>query len=549
MQVFFPYYPGYIRSKRNAAIRAYNHKIYVDFPWEIVEFYAEQLRKLWSGNCIDIKSEWNSFYSKNQEYTVSGKPICSFFNTHMSLSSIHKGKTSYGFRVNKIQFERYLETQSYKLFNLSKEAENLGPLQSNIFANFYRVFQILLPVDPNEPKKVNRWRLKTSPDFHEIIHEINRLKWLLKPIDRLFPTYQFFTDLQNLDYSINKLMIQPCYLYLRNILEKIVVVAAIIKITEDFFQKLQLKDQRKLIPIAQSFYNLYYTNLEKVNANSSNLKNCQSGGKFQSFVKDFITKASRKDLIDNSGGINSQNIKKFLEEPKSCLPSIHFGKDIIESMETSIYPKGIGLHKVYSMCSSYIHELMPLPCDSLLELKFFRRFVCFYNTNIERFLFHLGLEERLPFEVGSDIFQIESDNTLLVQFYWANKQKLVNLVKREIKKLTRDKSSSAKMMRESIIDLLSLFRITRPGVSRISQGDFDSALFDNLISGIQEFSYSPSLNISVQSAIGYFTKLFNENKSIFTRGKPINLTMENTILLIYMIAEYAFDGFIYITNT
>ena len=538
-QIFIPIYPGYIPSKSGATNRAFNHKIYADFPGEIVEFYGNNLKDIWNGQNINIKEKWNAFLTKHPEYVIYGKSICSFYLRSMPPSSNHQGKGALAFRVNRVAFERYLESKSSELMSQCISAGNLGPLRSFISSNFFRVSQFLVPSNPIELRKASRWRLKTTSDFGEIMSEIERLRILLNPIDVIFPTYQFFTDMQNLEYSVNRLMIQSSYLYLRNVQEKIIVSAAIIEISK------KLSDMpgtiHDWVRIAHSVYTIYYTNLEKVNSHNDNLSSFKFGGKIDTFIDKFVRIITNKGLINANGEIDDNQMSMFLSDPKSCLPVIHFGKEIINSMENLVGDANGEMYKSYSMCSSYIHELLPFPFDSLLELKSFKRFFNFYDTVLEMFLNRLNTYV-MPFFSLNDASALftRSDQGVLA-FWETNKKILLHLVKKCFRQLSKGNNFSSMFIRLSARELFSLYHIIRPGVSRFSKGQFNGLLFDNLVTGIQEYSYSPALYEGIHYAINYFSSLFEDSKNSFVGGKNINFNRENTIFLTYMLAEYSHD--------
>lgn len=538
-QIFFPFYPGYIPSKSGSTNRAFNHKIYADFPGEIVEFYAINLKAIWNGQTINIKEAWKEFLTKHPKYVISGKPICSFYLRSMPPSSIYQGKMALAFRVNRVIFERYLEKRTSELMSLCISAGNLGPLRSFISSNFFRVSQFLVPSNPIELKKASRWRLKTTSDFREIMSEIDRLRTLLKPIDMIFPTYQFFTDMQNLEYSVKRLMFQSSYLYLRNILEKLIVYIAIIEISRKLSARVGTIPRRA--KIEHSVYNLYYQNLEKVNSDTDSLSSCEFGGKIDTFIEKFVRIITNKGLINANGEIDDNQMSVFLSDPKSCLPVIHFGKEIINSIEKLVGGANNEMYKAYSMCSSYIHELMPFPFDSLLELKLFKRFFNFYNTVLEMFLYRFNFYVMPSFSLNNASALFTRSDQGVLAFWEANKELLQTLVKKGLRKLSKDNELSSMLIRQSVRELFSLYHIIRPGASRFSKGQFSGLLFDNLVTGIQEYSYSPALDVGIRYAINYFSSLFEDNKKSFAGGENFNFNKENTIFLTYMIAEYSHD--------
>ena len=534
--IYFPTFPGYIRTPSNSKIGARNHRIYVDFPHEIVMFYIDKVKEASTGQVVDIKRSWSSFLRAHPVFSPNGDRLCYFFRD--SSSNIGKVSGRIGFNVDKESFDNYLNKQSRIIFDLCLSAENMDPLLMNMAQNFYMLNQMTVPYQPRGKFKAQRWQIKLTADFNATRKSLDRLRGLIERLDTIAPSYSLFTDLDNLYYSVDKLMFQTSYLSLRDMLEKIVVIIGVIKISEELFNMKAVKKNIRMIQVVQTIYSLYYQNLNHIKSKSDVPKDCEVGS-IDHFVQRFASLVVKKHIVGprNPRVVSESNQEKFYKNTNACLPILHFGKNIINDVSKKVGLDS-SLGKAYGMCGSYAHRSLPLPIDSMLELKVFRKFLSFLSASINKMIKVLKIsanpsseKHHLPYSNS------KFDPKKVDKYYRLNRKRLSKIV-REILFGKNGGKSISDSNKFGIESFFSLFKVISPGARRFQKGEFTAEMLVLLADGIQQYSFTVSLDLDIRNAVRSFPILLYKSRKNLKNPVRLRYSFANIVFLAYLVSQY-----------
>jgi len=371
LKEFFPTYPLFLRSPRGFKIKFGTRSLYVDLPWQAYYFLQLAMRKaVKSGLSVkEVREEWNRFLEANKEVlTFKGKPFVS-----ISLRpTVFGQKESYlRLDVKWRIFIKYLDEKAKRFVSeIEESGENIMKVYKEIWFNFFSITGIITPPKPAYfPFSRERFRklLKRTGDYYQIESLLGGFEEIISQVEEAIkdeaPSIQLYTtnlmmDIQHLRSLIDVVDIPAAHLLLRNFLESLIKLLVYYKIGKSMGNSDSL--------LSSMFLYEYEATKAVKKPRVYSLGN---------FKREFIRKISKTTPNDDLLNIIEQ-LKKLQTPTLGVNPQVL--KELSETYELNVH-----LDKLYSACSSVIHNQPPLPFFSLLEVKFFKYFLEKYLNSLQ----------------------------------------------------------------------------------------------------------------------------------------------------------------------
>jgi len=395
----FPTYNVIFSSRGKIKIRP--TKIYVDIPFEVYYFVSYLQKRISAMKNRPqtlkefVRTIWKNFLMKYKEVLCNekGKPIVSIFFRPHRPQSPHSPSSSYHILQIRIRWEdffQYLEDRARKKIeemllseqHEEKEQKRIGKefkkiYDEEIMRNFLHLSKLyeefknvrIIKWYPKDKKSlVNFLRVLKyfTTDYYEILRYFDFLEELILKLDeklvkeaenwRLL-THRIGNDYYNLLEAWERIDIQCCYLYLRNMLELFVEIFIFQSILEAFDKKEKDKALSILLE-AERFGKIK---------------------KMDSIKKEEIVKNIREIL-----SLNKFDVEEISKKISVLIPQISF--DLIKELEIKSNKTAYRLEYLWSICSELVHSQQPLPFYSLYEVKLFKHFFKYYLLKVSNFL-------------------------------------------------------------------------------------------------------------------------------------------------------------------
>jgi len=374
LRELFPTYPLILKSPRRFKIKFGTRSLYVDLPWQVYYFLQLAMRKaVKSGLSVEeVRGEWNKFLEHNKEVlTFKGKPF-----VFVSLRPIVFGfgqKESYlRLDVKWEMFVEYLDEKAKRLVSgIEESGENVMKVYKEVWINFFSITGIITPPKPTYlPSSRERFRklLKRTGDYYQIENLLGGFEEIISQVEETIkdevPSIKLYTtnlmmDIQHLRSLIDVVNIPAAYLLLRNLLESFIKLLVYYKIGKSM-------DNSDLLLSSMFVY--------EYEAIGEALKKPRvySLGNFE---REFVRKISK---VTSNG-----NLLDIIEQLKKLqAPTLGVKPQVLKELSEA-YGLNAHLDKLYSACSSVIHNQPPLPFFSLLEVKFFKYFLEKYLNSLQ----------------------------------------------------------------------------------------------------------------------------------------------------------------------
>ena len=371
LRELFPVYPLTLKSPRKFKIKFGTRRLYVDLPWPSYYFLQVAMSKAVKVGLTkeEVKEEWNKFLQHNRDIlTFHGKPFISVSLRSTPFSEKEFLRLDVRWRL----FNEYLEEKAICfLSKIEKGGENIMKVYQEIWSNFFAITGILEPPKPGyfpASREIFRKLLKRTGDYYQLERLLDDFEGIIVKVEKVMkdkiPSIQLYTtnlimDIQHLRTLVDVVNIPAAYLLLRNLLESFVKLFV-------YYDIGKFIDNPDLILSSMFLYEYEATGeaLKKPRIYS---------------LRRFRDKLVRK-LPKIAPSNNLLNVIKRLK--KLQIPTLGVKLQVLKEF-SEVYRLDVGLDKLYSACSSVIHNQPPLPFFSLLEVKFFKRFLEKYLNSIQ----------------------------------------------------------------------------------------------------------------------------------------------------------------------
>lgn len=370
LKELFPAYPLVLYSPPNSKIKFGTRKLYADLPWQAYQFLQAAMSKAIESGLTkeEVREEWRKFLQDNRDsLTFRGKPF-----VQISLKSLPFSKKDHlVLNVKWDLFIEYLEEKAVRFLSKTMErGENIGEVYREIWNNYFLSIGgfPIPPVPSYSPFSLETFRklLKRTGDYSYIKNLLDQFEEMMRKVGEAMkdeiPPIQLYTtnlrmDIKHLRASIDIVDIPAAYLLLRNLLENFIKLFVYLKVGSSVNPN---------VALFSMFFYEYEMSGKKYRMNSLSKFEREWVGKFS----EIYSTIPHVDLIE-----------KFKEK---CMPRLWIDRRFLEEFSKSYNLEEAKLVEIYSACSFVVHNQPPLPFFSLLEVKFFKRF-------LERYLYSIRL--------------------------------------------------------------------------------------------------------------------------------------------------------------
>lgn len=377
LREFFPQYPFSMITPRKANIKFGSHDIYVDLPWQTYAFF-EMIRDKAEKNNLDkeeVKDEWINFLQQEKESLIfNNKPI-----VRVSLRSDTLSNRLYlRLDVEWQLFEKYLEERSkFYLSQINENGVYILKFYRDSWINYFIDIRRIAPSKPDYSRyTVERFKklLDKTGDYDYIENILRQFEELLNRVEVVLkgelPSVQLYTtnllmSIYHLHTLIESINLTAAYVLLRNFLESFMKL----------FIYIDAGNMVKEYPFLDSMFLYEYETMFQ----SFNKQRMYSLKKFRTETRKKLLK-----IVSNTSSENRLDIFQVLSQlNEEHLVPLGINVKVIEEFSEEYDLKGADLDKLYSACSSIIHNQPPLPFFSLLEVKLFKNFLEKYLSSMQ----------------------------------------------------------------------------------------------------------------------------------------------------------------------
>lgn len=529
----FPTHTLSLRTPRGSNIRFGTRNLYVDLPWIVYHFMYLGMSKATEIDLTTeiVRKEWKEFLQNNRTLlTISEKPFVSIYLR----SDTFSGKKSFVLNVKWHLFVKYLEERARVLMlDVKRDGETVLQVYKEIWVNY---FNILTEIGPAEPlifpttREKFRTLLKRTKDYYYIRELLEQFENITTLIDETqkneIPSLRIYTNnlrmnIQYLRTLIDVLDIPATYLVLRNMLESLIKLFIYLKIGKSFELNLFL---------STLFLYEYQTS-------DKNVKK-RSRGSLKNFKKEFIRKLQK--ILPAFSSVETVDLTKVVDKfQEKHLPLLRVNKKVLEDFSKYYGLEGTNLKELYSACSNVIHNQSPLPFFSLLEVKFFKKFLELYMQSLQRIIEKLINKNIQPAEIH--FASITRDEGILKECLQAVKvlkakynDELKDYIKRAI---TAQRKVQDEFFLEPLI-LTSLFYLISPSPKQLRNLSFIEEDMKEIIEKLQSFSFRGITQYEIDMTLNNFKETLLpelEKFSVFSSLKSIE---KKRMTIFYLLLHY-----------
>jgi len=367
----FPVYPLILKSPPKSKIKFGTRRLYVDLPWPAYYFLQLAMNKAVKAGLTreEVKEEWNRFLQYYGDIlTFRGKPFISVSLRSTPFSEKDFLRLDVRWRL----FIDYLEEKAVRLLSeIERSGENVMKVYKEIWGNFFSATGILEPPKSSYfPTSREKFRklLKRTGDYYQIKRVLDDFEGIIVQVEETIgdkvPSIQLYTtnlimDVQHLRTLIDVVNIPAAYLLLRNLLESFVKLFIYYDVGKSI-------NNPNLVLSSMFLYEYEATGKALKKPRIYSLRRFRN-----KLVRKLLKVAPSNNLLDVIGRL------KELQTP-----TLGINLQVLKEL-SEVYRLDTSLDKLYSACSSVIHNQPPLPFFSLLEVKFFKHFLEKYLNSLE----------------------------------------------------------------------------------------------------------------------------------------------------------------------
>jgi hypothetical protein len=527
----FPLYPLSLKSPPKAKIKFGTRDLYVDFPRQAYHFMELAMYKATKSDLTadEVKEEWKKFLQDNKDFlTFKGKPFASvslLFTPFSEKSFLKLG-------VKWDLFTEYLEQEARNfLSEMEKGKENIIDVYREIWANFFGVTGIIIPPRPSyfpTSRETFKKLLKRTGDYSYLVNLLDQLEGIVKRVEEVkkdkAPSVQLYTTnlimvVQHLRALIDVVNIPAAYLLMRNILENFIKLSVYLDIARSIDPEIVLSS-------------MFLYDYETVEARRYSLKE---------FRREFTRKFLK--VYSSISADKTFNLIEFVNRLKEKqTPKLGVNPKVLEEFSESYGLEGAGLNKLYSACSTVIHNQPPLPFFSLLEVKFFKLFLEKYTESLrlvaERLIDENINQAKIPTPL-QPVKDLSLKDCLRVAYLLEVKHgpEVKDIIKRAIAVLPkRDKGFEWIWMNP--LTLTSVLNLISPSFSRLRDFSFTEEDMEDILEKIQLLSFKVSVKDETYKTLSALQEIILpelQKYAVFSSLKSIEQKTKTTF---YLLAHY-----------
>lgn len=442
-----------------------------------------------------VQKEWKEFLQHYKTFlTLDGKP----FVTISLRSERFSGKKLFMLNVKWALFVKYLEEKAKSfMLDVESDGKNVMKVYREIWINFFILRREMTPPEPTYfPSTRERFKklLKRTGDYSYLKELLNQFENTVKLIGetnkKKIPSIKLYSinlimDVQHLRALIDNVNIPAAYLLLRNILENLIRLFVYLDIGKSFDPDLVLS--------AMFLYE--YETAEKPYLKK---RRRYSLKKFKNeFVKKFVkiynalSSSETPDLFELINKLKEKHILALGVNPK-----------LLKEFSESCALDRTNIDELYSACSEVIHNQPPLPFFSLLEVKFFKRFLEKYVYSLQEVVEKLTNEKIERVKVLT--FPLPKDKRFvkkcLQAAYLLEKRHSKN-IKDMIKKAAITLQKEQPEIWVNPLTLISLFYLISPSARRLKNLSFVEEDIKDIIEKLQPLSFKISIQNEIDTSL------------------------------------------------
>ena len=517
LRELFPAYPLFLKSPPKSKIKFGTRRLYVDLPWPAYYFLRLAMDKAVKIGLTkeEVKEGWNKFLQDNKDVlTFHGKPFIS-----VSLRSTPSSEKEFlRLDVRWRLFIDYLEEKAIRfLSEIEKGGENIMKVYQEIWSNFFGITGILEPPKPGyfpASREIFRKLLKRTGDYYQLNRLLDGLEGIIVKVEKVMkdkiPSIQLYTtnlimDIQHLRTLVDVVNIPAAYLLLRNLLESFVKLLV-------YYDIGKFIDNPDLILSSMFLYEY------------------EAAGKTSKKLRIYSLRKFKNKLVRKLLKVTpSDNLLDIIERLKELqTQTLGVNPQVLREL-SEVYGLDADLDKLYSACSSVIHNQPPLPFFSLLEVKFFKHFLEKYLNSLQM------MAEKL---IGG---KIEIGEIRIVPVPETGKLKECLKV---VHKLRIEHHSEMKnIIKEALTKvrpfvLAVVFHLISPSFTSLRELSFTQEDLKDVIEKLQLISFRIGLSYETYEALNRFQEILTPELEKYKAFSSLQSEEQKRVTIFYLLLLY-----------
>jgi len=539
LKEFFPTYPLSIKSPPKSRIKFGTRSLYVDLPWQPYYFLQIAMSKAVEAELTkeEVREEWHKFLQANKDsLTLRGKPFVS-----VSLRSTPFSEKDYlRLDVKWNLFIEYLEERAMRLLSEieKRETESIMEVYREIWINFFSITGVIVPSKPAYfPSARERFRklLKRTGDYFYIEALLDQFEGVMARVEEVMkdkiPSIQLYItnlvmDIQHLRALIDVVDIPAAYLLLRNLLENFIKLFVYLKVGSSIDPNVVL-------------YSMFLYEYEISGRGRVYSLNRFRDEWIRKFLKIFSAIPPDKTL----------DLLEFVSKLKEKqMPTLGVNSKVLKEFSEIYGLNEINLDKLYSACSSVIHNQPPLPFFSLLEVKFFKHFLEKYLQSFRAIVEKL-VDEKIELKriqtPSSPKEKAPLKECLRVVYLLEIKhdKEIKGIIRKALRSLQKKEVKRLGWIWIRPLTLVSVFDIISPPFSRLKDFSFTEEDLEDIVKRLEPLTFKISIRHEVYETLNTLQEILLpdlEKYEVFSSLKSIE-QKRNAIfyLLLHYLPELA----------
>lgn len=499
LRALFPIYPLGLKTPAKSRIKFGTRSIYVDFPWVASRFIQSMMSEAARAELTAeyVREEWRKLVGEQKDkLTRQGRALA-------SVSLVSSPFSDRGFLVLKIHwnhFVDYLEDNATVLFasfvDAKSESGKILQVYREIWMNFFNAIGVLTGFEPSyNPASLVDFRklLERTGDYdyiEQLLRQLEEVVGKMEPAPRpRFSSVQHYTtnlrmNVQHIRTAFNVVDIPACYLILRNLLERIVELFILTDIGKSVGN------------IDAVLWSMFLHRYESESVGRSKVKL-----PLESFI-DQTKEKFGKILFDMQG--EQLDFSVLMDRLSSIgMPALWINTELLQDFSRHYQLNEADLVRVYRACGVVIHNQSPLPFFSLLEVKFFKKFLEAYLESLAKVVQKL-IGKEIPVwkpEISASS-ESESAKALKVARSLARHELHVkNAIAKAVAELSRKDPRSLEWIWINPMTLSSLFHLISANWTDLSYPTFVEDDIERIVQQLQPHSFKLSVQNEVEKTL------------------------------------------------
>jgi hypothetical protein len=538
LKELFPTYPLGIKSPPKSRIKFGTRNLYVDLPWQAYYFLQVAMSKAVEGKLTkeEVTEEWRKFLQANKDFlTLHGKPFVS-----VSLKSTSFSEKDYlKLDVKWDLFTEYLEEKSIRLLSEieERETESIMEVYREIWINFFGITGTIVPSKPAYfPSTRERFRklLRRTGDYFYIENLLDQLEGVMVHVEEVMkdkvPSIELYItnlimDTQHLRALIDVVDIPAAYLLLRNLLENFIKLFVYLKVGSFI--------DPNVVLYSMFLYEYETSGIRRMGRIYS--LNRFSDECIRKFLKIFSAIPPNETL----------DLPEFITKLKEKhIPTLGVNPKVLEEFsENYSLNKKTNLDKLYSACSSVIHNQPPLPFFSLFEVKFFKHF-------LEKYLrsFQVTAEKLIDEKINLkriQTFPLPKEKASLKECLRAtyllevkHGKEVKDIIKRALTSLQKKEVKGLNWIWIRPLTLISVFNIISPSFSRLRDFSLIEEDVEDVVKKLEPLTFKVSIRDELSETLNTLQEILLPDLEKYEVFSSLESMEQKRKVLFYLLLHY-----------